>query len=87
MFHLPLWVGLFGDKHSLQAERRLSLCLSQLSFSQENISILRADEEMFQFKLPAANTIGIPAGHPQSFHQVRPSRPCCHIRLHTGQRF
>jgi hypothetical protein len=49
--------------------------LSQMNFWQETyINSVLADE-MFHIQHPAANTIGIPTGQPQSFHHVRPSRP------------
>jgi len=44
-------------------------------------------EKVIQFLLPAADTVGIPAGQPQGFSPRRPSRPCCHIQLRKGQLF
>jgi len=44
-------------------------------------------EEMIQFLLPAADPVGIPAIQPQDFSPLRPSRPCCHIRLQRRRRF
>jgi hypothetical protein len=58
-----------------------------MSFCQETYIDSALAEKIFQFQLPAANTIGIPAGEVKSFHHVRPSRPSCHIRLQIGQRF
>jgi hypothetical protein len=86
-FRHPLRARLFADRRSLEAERRLSRSLSEMSFSQETHMDSVLTEEIFQFQLPAANTIGTAAGQPQSFRHVRPSRPCCHIRLQRGQRF
>jgi hypothetical protein len=44
-------------------------------------------EEAIHFLLPAADTVGIPAGQPQDFNPRRPSRPYCQTGLHKEQRF
>jgi hypothetical protein len=38
-------------------------------------------KEMIQFELPAADTVGIPAGQLQGFNLVCPIKPCCHTQL------
>jgi hypothetical protein len=38
-------------------------------------------EEVIQFLLSAANSVGIPAGQPQGFAPRYSFRPCCHIQL------
>jgi hypothetical protein len=58
-----------------------------MSFSQDTYIHSVLADEIFQFQLPAANTINIPAGQMQSFGHVRPSRRYCHIRVQREQRF
>jgi hypothetical protein len=43
--------------------------------------------EMIQFLLLAADSVSIPAGHPQGFRSRRLSRPCRHIQLRKDDNF
>jgi len=44
-------------------------------------------KEMIQFQLPAADTVGVPAGQPQGFNLVCPMNPRCHTQLWRVQLF